>query len=619
MTKMMKTRQFLQCMAALLLAMATCLPIDAQYGGRGDKRYHDRFSRTSSYGDVVEIRLTEPGTLEQKMPQDMINRVRLLHVEGPMNNKDFKFIKKLCDRSRCVDGRDKSIDNYLDLELERARIMSSGTGGLLSSGGERDVLDDALAYCSHLRSIVLPERLKRIGNNALHGCSQLEDVIMPPGVRALGSRAFSGCYRLEYITLPDGLQAIGDECFEGCEHLRSVTIPRTVTEIGERAFSGTGVQRVLLPAGLLTLGAGAFDKTPLTVLDLPAQTRVGNDYLGYMSKLQEINVENGSRYYTCEDGALYDNTGRVLLLYPAGRDGIAMVPDEVEVIGDRAFNGSATTGIDLPASLRTVGHRAFAGSRIESAVLPPSVKIVGESAFESCSRLQRVEMPGVESMGKCAFKYCGALRSFTTSRDITTIPVEAFEECKSLTTIQLPSMVTTIAMRAFKNCPAIESVEFPIGLTEIGKEAFEGNKALTAIDLPAGLKAIGERAFKKCIGLTSVTIPDACSTIDKEAFRECSALARIDLNNGLATLGDNALRETAISELVLPESVTHVGKKVAEKCKSLALIECHAVLPPALDGVSNNKVELHVPETSINAYRSAKNWKSFKTILPLEE
>ena len=115
-----------------------------------------------------------------------------------------------------------------------------------------------------------------------------------------------------------------------------------------------------------------------------------------------------------------------------------------------------------------------------------------------------------------------------------------------------------------------------------------------------------------------MTLPDACAKVEKEAFRECVSLSEIDLGQGLLFLGDNALRETAITKLVIPESVTEVGKKVAEKCKNLTRIECHAVLPPKLDGVSNNKVELYVPASSVSAYKSAKNWKNFKNILPLE-
>lgn len=186
-----------------------------------------------------------------------------------------------------------------------------------------------------------------------------------------------------------------------------------------------------------------------------------------------------------------------------------------------------------------------------------------------------------------------------------------------MTSVRLPSAVTTIAMRAFKNCPAIVDVEFPIGLTEIGKEAFEGCKALSAIDLPSALKSIGERAFKNCRALTRVSLPDACTTVDKEAFRECVSVTEIDLGQGVTSLGDNALRETSISTLVLPASITRLGKKVTEKCKSLTRIECHAILPPTLEKESNSKVELHVIGTSMDAYRSAKNWKNFKNIQAL--
>ena len=48
------------------------------------------------------------------------------------------------------------------------------------------------------------------------------------------------------------------------------------------------------------------------------------------------------------------------------------------------------------------------------------------------------------------------------------------------------------------------------------------------------------------------------------------------------------------------------GKKVAEKCKSLQRIDCKAIVPPELDALSNDKVQLFVPATSLDAYRNAK-------------
>lgn len=590
----MKTRIFLRWAVLVLLVVATAIPVDAQYGSRGNKRYNDRYGRTNSYGDVVELRLRSSGSLEERMPANMIDRVRLLRIDGPLDSKDFEFIKKICNRSRCIDDHNRSIDNYIDLELERARIMSAGSKGLFGYSGERDVLDNALAYSSHLRSIVLPEHIKRIGNSALRGCGELEEVIMPSSVRLLGDDAFSGCRRLEYITLNEGLECIGDECFEDCYNLHSVNLPRTLSEIGNRAFKGTGLQRVNLPGGLMKLGAAAFEDTPLQVLDLPAATQIVNNDLGKMKKLEEITVENGSRYYTYEDGVLYDVTGKVLLRYPAARSGDFYVPDDVEGIGPTAF----------------------AQSELSRVSIPPSVAEIGDYAFYECPRLQQIDLPGVRSLGKKAFQDCKALVAVSADC-LGMVPASAFENCSALTSVALSPEITTIGEHAFKHCKALAHITLPEQLTTISKEAFEGC-ALTSLDLPDGVVTIGERAFKNCKGLTQVQVPDLCATVDKEAFRECSSLAGIDLGKGLLKLGDNALRETAITTLVIPETVTEIGKKVTEKCKGLTRIECHAVLPPKLDKESNNKVELYVPSGSINAYRTAKNWKNFKTILPLE-
>ncbi len=613
----MKTRQLLKCLMVLLLTVATVMPATAQYGSRGDKRYRDRYSRADSYGDVVEVRLNNPGTLEEKVPAGMVEKVRLLHIEGPMDSKDFEFIKKLCKRSRCVDNHDSKVDNYLDLELERARIMSAGTKGLFGNSGERDVLGDALAHCSHLRSIVLPERTKRIGNGALRGCSDLEEVIMPSTVRSIGDNAFSNCNKLEYIMLSEGLESIGEECFSSCSRLKSITLPRSLTEIGDKAFQETGLQRVNLPSGLMTLGAAAFDETPLILLDLPASTKIVDNNLGTMKKLEEITVENGSRYYTYEDGVLYDNTGQVLLCCPAARTGSFVVPDGVEEIAWNAFAYSQLSSVDITDGVTTIGSSAFYNCyQLRTVNIPGSVKEIGGAAFYGCSHLQQVDLAQVRKLGKRAFQDCKALGT-VIAENLGVVPQSAFESCTALTSVKLSSDINTIGEHAFKNCKALSHITLPAMLTTLNKEAFE-NCALTSLELPGSLVTIGERAFKNCKGLTSVTVPDVCVTIDKEAFRECSSLAEVNLAKGLCFLGDNALRETAITTLVIPETVTEIGKKVAEKCKSLTRIECHAVLPPKLNAVSNNKVELHVPVESVNAYRSAKNWKNFKTILPLE-
>ena len=609
----MNNRLLLRVMAAMLLVLVCASSANAQYGNRGNKRYNERYSRANTYGDIVEVRLSNPGTLEEKMPLNMVDRVRLLHIEGPMDSKDFNFIKKICKRSRCVDSHDRKIDNYLDLELERARIMSAGTKGLFGDSGERDVLGDALANCNNLRSIVLPERIKRIAYGALRGCSDLEEVIMPSGVRSLGDNAFSGCYSLEYITLNDGLESIGEECFSSCSRLDDINLPYSLVEIGKKAFKGTGLKRVSLPARLRTLGAAAFEDTPITELYIPVDTQIENNDLGKMKKLEVITVANGNRYYTFEDGVLYDNTGAVLLCCPAARTGSFMVPDGVEEIGRSAFAYSQLSSVNLPDGMTLIDAGAFYECpQLKTVIIPASVKEIGELAFYGCNRLQQVDLSNVRRIGKKTFQDCKALQTVLAGH-LTSVPQSAFESCSAMTSVKLSSEVNTIGEHAFKNCKALTHIALPDQLTTICKEAFE-NCALTSLELPEGLVTIGERAFKNCKGLTSVTVPDNCATVEKEAFRECSSLVEIDLGKGLRFLGDNALRETAITTLILPETISDVGKKVTEKCKNLTRIECHAIRPPQLGGVSNNKVSLFVPASSLADYSKAKNWKNFKNI-----
>ena len=551
--------------ALLLMTGLVAEPVVAQYS-RGMTRHHS-YTRGRSYADLVEVNVREPGTLEESMPKGMYDRVRMLRVEGPLNDRDLAYITKLAKRSKVYDIDGKSVSNYLDVDLEYASVMEK-----YGSRINHDVLPRrAFEYASRLRSIVLPDRLKLIGERAFGSCYDLEEVLMPSRVIELGDRAFEGCSNLKYITLPVRLERIGERCFKDCSDLT----------------------RLDLPSGLLSIGKEAFEGTHLTELYIPARCEIDNDNPGHMSLLKRFDVDDRNNTYSSIDGTLYDRDGRVLLQYPAARTGRCRVPDGVEEIVERAFYNSKVSDVDLPETLTRLGRSAFAG--------------------------------------------CGSLRSIVLQGPLTVIPTAAFEDCKSLEEIELPSSVTRIDERAFHECNALRAVLYDPGqLRQIGKQAFDRCYELTSIDLSGisvieektcyeckGLRSvqlsgrltsIGKEAFRRCKSLTQFVLPSMVSTVDKEAFRECTSLNEVALNEGLLSLGDNALRETAIKRLIIPSTVTKLGKKVAEKCSQLQRIECLATTPPELGGESNNKIELYVPAQSVSAYQDAKNWKKFKVI-----
>ena len=593
----------------ILVLLVGSMPCVAQYTRGMSRHYSYRSNR--SYADLVEVTVREPGTLEDQMPKEMFNRVRMLRVDGPLDDADLKFITKLAKRSKVVDERDKSVDNYIDIDLERASVMERDGRRI-----NHDVLPRrAFEYASHLRSIVLPERLKAVGKSAFAYCYDLEEVVMPPRVYELGDYAFESCDHLRYFTVPSSLETVGGYCFKGCTSLSQLPLPSSVRFIGKKAF----------------------DECPLTELYIPSYCEVEDADFGFLPKLRNIDVERGNNLLSSNDGVLYDHDGIALLLYPAGRSGKCILPNGVEAIAKKAFYKSSATAIELPESVTALGESAFESStHLASVWLPEGISVLPPNVFNGCSDLRDISMGEIVRMGENAFKGCSSLPSFSIVGTLNTIPKGAFENCKNLQQVELPESVTTIGERAFHECNALRSISLGDGVSTIGKQAFDRCYALQSIDLPnvtsieekvffeckalrsvtlgSRVRTIGKEAFRRCKDLASISLPQSVTTIDKEAFRECTSLSEINLNEGLLSIGDNALRETAIINLVLPSTISRLGKKVAEKCKSLLRIECRATVPPEIESVSNDKISLYVPSGSIEAYKNAKNWKKFKSV-----
>ena len=94
-------------------------------------------------------------------------------------------------------------------------------------------------------SLILPNTMTGIGNNAFTHFVHLTSVTIPNSVTSIGSFVFNNCSGLTSVTIPDSVNSIRYNAFSGCTGLTSVTIPNNVTLIDSSAFSGcTGLTRV---------------------------------------------------------------------------------------------------------------------------------------------------------------------------------------------------------------------------------------------------------------------------------------------------------------------------------------------------------------------------------------
>lgn len=122
----------------------------------------------------------------------------------------------------------------------------------------------------------------------------------------------------------------------------------------------------------------------------------------------------------------------------------------VKTIEDSAFyNCYNLTSVALGNNVETIGDRAFNWCDLQSVEIPDSVITIGDSAFNSNEHLTSVTLGNsLETIGESAFAWCD-LHSLTLPNSITAIGDEAFWGNESLDTVTRPKHDITIGEQAF--------------------------------------------------------------------------------------------------------------------------------------------------------------------------
>ena len=295
------------------------------------------------------------------------------------------------------------------------------------------------------------------------------------------------------------------------------------------------------------------------------------------------------------------------------------IHDGVTSIGSYAFYYNIKLeAISIPDTVETIGNNAFDNcTKLSSVTIPETVTSIESYTFSDCNRLKSVTIPeGVTSIGFNAFYGCSSLTSVTIPDSVASIGYYAFSGCSGLTSVTIPEGVTSIGNYTFYGCSSLTSVTIPEGVTSIGRHAFDGCSGLTSIHItsletwysnsfgvkfpgsydlylndalvteliiPESVTRIGNSAFYGCSSLTSVTIPESVTSIGDGAFKGCSSLTAIHITSLEVWCGINFgsgfpkkfnlyLNDALVTELIIPDSVTSLGRYAFYGCSSLTSV-----------------------------------------------
>ena len=144
--------------------------------------------------------------------------------------------------------------------------------------------------------------------------------------------------------------------------------------------------------------------------------------------------------------------------------------------------------------------------------------------------------------------------------------------------------------------------------------------------------AIGQldetQAFAYCMSLSDVTIPESVTHIGANCFSFCSSLREIALPAGVKELESYAFSDcSSLRRATLPANSALLGEMIFAGCGSLDSITEGSLTPPPFDCGSQpfdpdetelfQRVVLRVPAQAVEAYRKAPGWRLFDHINPI--
>lgn len=459
-------------------------------------------------------------------------------------------------------------------------------------------------YSTALENIILPSSLTTIGDGAFSGCSQLATIEFSEhsSLTSIGDYAFSYCTALKSVEFPKSLVSIGNSAFGstalenitfnyssvdkfltssvegfpyGCfggdgstnikeirvtnlingQPMKNVLIPMGMETIKDYAFwNDVNVESVTFPDGFKSIPAGAFRRTAIKALKMPASLEtIGDRAFEGCDMLEEITFNEG-----------------------------------LKTIGERAFQRcTAIAGIVLPNSVTEAGISAFAQCEdLESVVLSTSLTKIPRGMFAACYHLAECVIPeSVTEIGSHAFGHNFNLREIDLGSNVKSVGAYAFSIAdgggdyeQNVDSWEILNKYASLRQNKFK-------VKLSEGLASIGERAFEGREGLDAVRLPSTLASVGNMAFAGT-AIREITVPDAMTTIGMGAFAQMNSLKRVKLPATLTEIGQEAFRATALTDIEIPEGVTTIGESAFAQCdlKSLSL-------PDAVTSVGANFIE----------------------------
>lgn len=443
----------------------------------------------------------------------------------------------------------------------------------------------AFAYCTALTDAILPESLDSIGESAFRGCTQLNNVSAPKmAITNIGRYVFNGCSSLSSIVISGN---VGESAFRDCSSLAKVELTDSVSSIDSYAFRDcSSLTKVELTDSVSSIGSYAFQNC---------------------ANISRFSIPNS--VVSIGDGVFYGCTG-LTTAGPIG-SGCNIEFGWEDAIPDYAFSWhDSLSSVEVPDTVTAIGKQAFCGTGLRNIELPDGITSIGISAFLNCTDLTRITIPEtMVTLSGSAFEGCTAVEKIyfnAKAMDDLDSPNYVFDSVgknSSGVTVIVGANVTRIPGNLF--CPAMDfnNIGYNPNITNV---VFEEQSVCTSI---------GDFAFAFCGEINGFMMPKSLTSIERWAFYRssvkclhiddiaawCGVTFNGNYSNPLTTSVDVYVGGVLVTDLVIPEGVTSIGRATFQNCKGLKSVTIPSSVAYIGDSAFSNCTAL----TKINYYATA--------------
>ena len=220
-------------------------------------------------------------------------------------------------------------------EIGESAFWKTGIETLELPNTLKSIGSSIMENCDSLKEITIPDQMTEIASQAFYGCDSLETVKFPNNLNIIRSGAFGECNLLETVKFPDTLKSIESDAFRNCNNLKELVLPENLMELGSRVFTSPYITQITIPknvtnmiyAGLVDASTFSDCENLKTVTFESGMAKIPAYALAQCKSVTAIEILEGVT--EIEEDAFWnaENLSRVI------------IPESVTTIADTSFSG----------------------------------------------------------------------------------------------------------------------------------------------------------------------------------------------------------------------------------------------------------------------------------------